>query len=634
MNYFFVQIVTRFMNNVTSFKNMKKILSLFAAFILLTMSVFSQKLSKSILTDTINLDEAVVTGTTVKVNRRNIPMAVSVVSSKQISESSESAILPILNGRVPGLFVTERGIMGFGVASNAAGQISIRGIGGSPTTGVLMLINGHQQFMGLFGHPLADSYVSSDVEKVEVIRGPASILYGSNAMGGVINIITKKQPNEGFSGNTHLMYGSYNTQKFMISAGYKKNKFSIFGSVNHDKTDGHRKNSDFNITNGYIKLSYDLNNNIQANSDFSLAHFKATDPGPDTINAVKGNNLDINRGYWAFTINNNYEKYSGTAKLFYNFGEHNISDGFHSKDANYGLNIFETVNLIKGSTITLGADYLNYGGIAENELAMGGQGMIFKDTTVYDAGIYGFVQQALFDKLTVNAGLRLQDHQVYGTKWIPSTGLSYRIIENTTFKASISKGFRSPSIQELYIWNHNVNLNPETIMSYETGLLQSFFNQKLKLELTGYIVKGDNMIITVPMQGLQNAGSVNNKGIEFSANANPLNNLALNITYSYINMKSPVYATPKHHLFLSGDYRFSKWLLTASAEYVNQLDTDPSTKVSYQSYTLVNSKISYQVWKFAELFISAENILNQKYENNRYYSMPGVTVFGGIKMKL
>ncbi len=613
---------------------MGKNLSSIVAAIIISIPAFSQENIHSILKDTINLDEVVVTGTTIKVNKRNVPMAVSVINNHQIQESNETSLLPVLNGRVPGLFVTERGVLGFGVAGNSAGQISIRGIGGSPTTGVLMLIDGHPQFMGIFGHPLPDSYVASDVERVEVIRGPASILYGSNAMGGVINIITKKQTEEGFTGNTNIMYGSYNTQKYMASAGYKKNKLSLFASVNHDQTDGHRPNSEFNITNGYLKLYCQLNSNISVNSDFSLAHFKASDPGPDTVNAIPGSKIDITRGYWSFTVDNNYEKFSGSAKLFYNFGEHNISDGFHSTDANYGINIFEAFNLFKGNSITLGADYLDYGGRAENELAMGGLGMIFKDTTLYDAGIYGFVQQTLFGKLTLNAGLRLQDHQVYGTTWIPACGLAYRITGETTLKASISKGFRSPTIQELYIWNHNANLSPETIMSYETGLLQSLFNQKLKLELTGYIVKGDNMIIAVPMVGLQNAGEVFNKGIEFAANADPVNNLALNFTYSYINMKSPVYATPKHHLFLSCDYRLNKWLYTASAEYVNHLDTDPSTKVSYQTYTLVNSKISYQAWKFAGLFISAGNILNQKYENNRYYPMPGVTVFGGIKMKL
>ena len=138
------------------------------------------------LSDTIQIKEVVVTGTPVKVTRDNVPMSVSVVNKTQIEESDESALLPVLNGRVPGLFVTERGITGFGVATGSAGQISIRGIGGNPTTGVLMLIDGHPQFMGIMGHPLPDSYVASDVERVEVIRGPASILYGTNAMGGAV----------------------------------------------------------------------------------------------------------------------------------------------------------------------------------------------------------------------------------------------------------------------------------------------------------------------------------------------------------------------------------------------------------------------------------------------------------------
>jgi outer membrane cobalamin receptor len=614
---------------------MRKIFTAIITVIVLNLHAFAQEAIRSILQDTINLDEVVITGTTVKVNKRNIPMAVSVVNNLQITESNESSLLPVLNGRVPGLFVTERGVMGFGVATNAAGQISIRGIGGSPTTGVLMLIDGHPQFMGIFGHPLPDSYIASDVDRVEVIRGPASILYGSNAMGGVINIITKKQTREGFSGNAHLMYGSYNTQKYMASGGYRKNKFSLFASINHDQTDGHRPSSDFSITNGYLKFSYEINNNLLVNTDFSLARFKTTDPGPDTLNAVPGSSLDITRGYWALTIDNNFEKYSGTAKLFYNFGEHKISDGFHSTDANYGLNIYETIKLFKGNSLTVGADYLTYGGRAENELAMNGQGILFKDTTLYDAGVYGFIQQTLFDKLTLNAGLRLQKHEIYGTEWIPAGGFAWRFGPHFTWKSSIAKGFRSPTIRELYIWNHNVNLNPETVINYETGLYQSFPGQKLKIELTGFIVNGDNMIVTVPMVGLENAGEINNRGVEFGASANPLDNLDLNLTYSFIHMKSPVYATPKHNLFASCDYRWKKLRLMISVQHVNHLDTDPLvSSESFENYTLLNSKISYQALKFAELFISAENILDQVYENNIYYKMPGITLFGGIKLKM
>ncbi|HUX94837.1 MAG TPA: TonB-dependent receptor [Bacteroidales bacterium] len=613
---------------------MKKTIAVILALSLVSFSLFSQEEIHSILKDTVNLDEVVITGTTTKVNMANIPMAVSVVNNLQIASSSESNVLPILNGRVPGMFVTERGIMGFGVAANAAGQISIRGIGGSPTTRVLMLIDGHPQYMGLFGHPLADSYVASDVERVEVIRGPASILYGSNAMGGVINIITKKQTHEGLNANGHFMYGSYNTQKYMASGGLKKNKISLFASINHDQTDGQRPNSDFSITNGYVKFGWNISDNFTANADVSLAGFKATDPGTDTLDAVKGNTLDIMRGYWSLSVDNNYTSYSGSAKFFYNFGEHNISDGFHSTDANFGINIYEAIKLFAGNTLTAGVDYLKYGGFAENELVMNGQGIIFTDTSLYDAGLYGFMQQRLMERLTINAGIRYQKHEVYGGEWIPSGGFAFNVAENTTWKASVSKGFRSPTIQELFMWTHNPNLSPERIINSETGIIQSFFNKQIRLELTGFIVKGDNLIINIPMQGLQNAGEVSNKGIEFSANSNMIKDMDLNLTYAYIGMKSPVYATPKHHLYLSGNYRIRKFLFNTSLEYINGLDNDPSDKISEETYILVNAKVTYRALKYADLFLSIENILNTEYETLKYYPMPGITFFGGIKLKI
>ena len=100
-------------------------------------------------------------------------------------------------------------------------------------------------------------------------------------------------------------------------------------------------------------------------------------------------------------------------------------------------------------------------------------------------------------------------------------------------------------------------------------------------------------------------------------------------------MKYPVYATPRNNLFVSADYSFSKFRFMLSSQFIDHLDSDPSTTVeSFETYTLLNSKISYQVVKWGELFISAENLLNQKYETNRYYTMPGVTLFGGFKIRL
>jgi len=110
--------------------------------------------------------------------------------------------------------------------------------------------------MGLFGHPLADSYVASDIERVEVIRGPGALLYGTNAMGGVINLITRKNRQEGWQGNARVAIGSHTTRKISAAAGYGAGAFSMYASINHDATEGHRPNAPFKLTNGYLKLGY------------------------------------------------------------------------------------------------------------------------------------------------------------------------------------------------------------------------------------------------------------------------------------------------------------------------------------------------------------------------------------------
>jgi len=130
----------------------------------------------------VNLQGVVVTANKIQVNRNSVPLSISVVNREEIEASSESALLPVLSQYVPGLFVTEKGITGFGVNNGSAGTVNIRGVGQGNK--VLMMFDGQPQWAGIFGHSLPDTYVASDVEKVEVIRGPGSLLYGSNAMGG------------------------------------------------------------------------------------------------------------------------------------------------------------------------------------------------------------------------------------------------------------------------------------------------------------------------------------------------------------------------------------------------------------------------------------------------------------------
>ncbi len=591
------------------------------------------------LDDTLKVKEVIVTGSKVEVARKNVPLTISVISEKELQTSNESALLPVISQKVPGLFVSERSVTGFGVAEGAAGKISVRGVSGTPNTRVLILIDGHPQYQGIFGHPLPDAYVTSDAEKVEVIRGPGSILYGSNAMGGVINIITKKQRKDGFSGNARASYGSYNTQKYMGSLGYKKDKFTIYASVNHDHTDGHRDSSAFTITNGYVKAGYKISDHIKAMADFSLADFVSDNPGPvfneDDYNTF---NVDIIRAKTSLSLENQYDKVSGALKFFHNFGEHKLSDGWHSNDNNSGLMFYQALKLIRGNTFTLGLDYKTFGGEAKNTLSEDDYGTFNENETAF----YAIMQQILMNKLVVNGGVRLENSSAFGTEWVPQAGLAYHPANNTTLKLAASKGFRSPTIKDLYLFPpKNPDLQPERMWNYEISLLQHLIDKRLNIELTGFIAKGEDMIQLVPLETpppfmrFQNTGTFSNKGIEFATRFKASKNLGLTANYSYLHLDEPVLTAPKHQVYAGIDYNYKIFGFNLDFQHINELYTQlpaQDTPAVTESYSLLNARITAQVLDFMNIFVAGKNLLDQKYEINYGYPMPGITFFGGVNV--
>lgn len=609
---------------------MKQKINLVVILVLITNLSFSQ----TSVNDSINLNEVVVTGSKIGISRKLVPLSVSQITQKDIENSGQMNILPALNTYVPGIFVTERNILGFGVSSTGAGSITMRGISSSPNTDVLVLIDGHPQYQGIFGHPLADAYVASDVEKVEIIRGPASLLYGSNAIAGVINIITKKQKQDGLKVNLGASYGSYNTQKYYGTIGYKKDKLSAFASVNHDQTDGIRDSTSFKITNGYAKVGYELSKHFDLTADFSIAKFNANDNGPNYKPAFL--NIDITRGKTSLSVVNKFEKSEGGFKIYHNFGEHTLSDGFHSTDRNSGAMLYQTFKLATATNVTVGSDFKQYGGIAN-------QGANRNSLlTVNELAVYAYAQQTLFERLTVSAGLRLENNSKFGNELIPIGGLTYNLSNETTFKASVSKGFRSPTIMELYLYAPNPNLQPERMINYEVSWLQSLLNNHLNIELTAFRVKGDNLIQVVvpPFPAMrQNVGSFDNQGIEFSVKYMVNGNLYFNANYSYLDLDKMVIAAPRQQLNVSANYHYNIWNLNVSTQYIEKLYTFISPNPTIQpviqpDYFLLNARLSVRPLKLLEVFIAGNNLTNSQYQINYGYPMPGINFNGGINIKL
>ncbi|SFL55240.1 iron complex outermembrane recepter protein [Porphyromonadaceae bacterium KH3CP3RA] len=599
------------------------------------------------LNDTVRLDEIIVTGTMPKVNLRNLPMSISVISGNQIEERIQPNILPLLTEEVPGLFITQRGVMGYGVANGAAGGMSMRGIGGAPTTGVLVLIDGHPQYMGLMGHPLADSYQSMMTERVEVVRGPASVLYGSNAMGGVINIITKKQQRDGSHSMAQVMYGSYNTLNAKASTGWKKDKLHLTGNIGYNRSDGHRENMDFEQWNGYAKVGYDISRHWKSFADLNISNTESSNPGT-IASPIIDNDADITRGMTSLAVENEYANTSGAIKLFYNFGTHRINDGyaegeqprpfrFNSSDRMAGVSLYQSYSFFTGNKTTAGFDYQHFGGEAKNKFPDESDNVQLADTSLYNmAGYLNLQQTILNNKLTLNAGIRLDHHQINGSEWIPQLGASFTPSATTVLKAIVSKGFRNPTIREMYMFPpQNPDLKAERLMNYEVSLLQMLMDNRLSLGVNLFYIKGDNMI-QQPQPNIGqwvNIGEVENKGFELSASYQAMPNLRFSANYSYLDMTYKILTAPEHKLYVSGSYTKGPWGISTGVQYIGNIYTSPSD-TRQETFVLWNVRANYQFLDWLNLFIKGENLLDQKYEINAGYPMPGATIFGGIRVKI
>lgn len=595
----------------------------------------------------INLQGVVISANKIQVNRNSVPLTISVINRDQIEASSESALLPVLSEHVPGLFVTEKGVTGFGVSSGSAGTVNIRGVGQGNK--VLMLFDGQPQWAGVFGHSLPDTYVASDIERVEVIRGPGSLLYGSNAMGGVVNIITRQHKQDGRRTQARVMYGSYNTQKYMVNNGYNIGNFSSFISLNHDRSDGHRPDSKFDITNGFANLGYRLDNHYKVTGSLSLAKYNTEDPGQIT-SPLLDHVMHILRGTTSFALENHHEKSSGALRVFYNWGHHKINDGhgidqdpreflFYSDDHNTGIQLYQSFRLIEGNTFTAGVDYKNWGGHAWNDSIKGTVGEIV-DKSVNEVAGYAVMQQDLFNILSLNAGVRYEHSSVYGSEWVPQAGFAIRPFEGNTIKGSFSKGYRSPTLRELYISylpfsKANPDLKPESMLSYELSIGQYLLDNRLHAELTAFYIDGKDMITPVDRQ-LSNVDHFYNKGIEFEAGYQILNNLNVDMNYSYLHMNKAVIAAPAHKLFASATYSPGRFTFNLSMQSIFDLYTyvgrEPGTNKK-EDYTVMNARASYRFGSQAKglkLFVKGENLTATRYSINEGYPMPKATFMGGI----
>ncbi|MBO7046951.1 MAG: TonB-dependent receptor [Prevotella sp.] len=601
------------------------------------------------LTDSLTLQEVVVTGTRSATDVRHLPMTVTVVGRDLLTAEHQTSVLPTVMREVPGLFVTSRAMMGYGVSTGAAGGINLRGITGGAGQ-LLVLIDGHPQYQGIYGHPISDSYQTLMAERVEVLRGPASVLYGSNAMGGVLNIVTRQAKQDGVNTNIQLGAGSYGTIQAEASNQVRSGKFSSTVSAQYGRTDNHRPRMGFEQYGGYLKLGYDLNDHWNAYVDANVTHFNASYPGATDKPMFEADQW-ITRGVVSAALENHYGNTSGALSVYSNFGRHKIDDGttdptaptqryFRSKDALTGVSVYQSIQLFEGNRVTAGVDYMHIYGNAYYTSKATGE---ILDTPNKQSGksyrneIAGYVdfRQDLRDWLTIDAGIRLDHHSITGTEWVPQGGIVVRPIETGEIKAMASKGFRNPTMREMYLYPpSNTDLEPERLWNYELSWKHRL-NDGTVYGLNVFYLKGDNMIQTMQVDGKPrnvNTGEIENWGIEGELKFPIGRYFDLRANGSYLHMKNRIVGAPEGMAYVGVDYHQGKWFANLGLQDFANLYTAVGATETKENAWLLNASVTYAATRNISLWARGENLLAQKYEINLGYPMPRATFMGGVSV--
>ena len=598
------------------------------------------------------IGEVVVTGARNETDVRHLSQTVSVVNRSEIDQALQPSLLPVLTEQIPGLFVTSRGVMGYGVSGGAAGSISLRGLSGG-TARLMVMIDGHPQYAGIFGHPIADAYQSFLAERVEVLRGPASVLYGSNAMGGVVNIVTRKMQEDGVKTNLRAGYGSYNTLETELTNRIRKGRFSSIVSGSYNRTDGHRADMGFEQYGGYAKLGYEMTDNWNLRGDVNVTHFNASYPGPVDAPLLDGDQR-ITRGMTSFAVENCYEKTSGAVSFFYNWGNHWINDGytpsagdgpqddrFNSRDNMMGVSLYQSTQFFKGNRITLGFDWFRYGGHAWSEYVSGENiGTTSELVDKHEDELAGYIdfRQDISSWLTFNAGLRADHHSRVGLEWVPQAGLAFHLPHAIELKASASKGFRYPILREMYMFPpQNPDLQPESMWNYELAFSQRLMEGRLTYGVNLFYIDGKNLIQTLPNpngSGMlnQNSGEIENTGVEIQAAYRINRQWSVDGNYSFLHMENPVIAAPEHKLYAGANFSHRRWNVSTGIQYVEGLYTSVGENENKENFVLWNLRASFRACKWLDIWARGENLLAQKYEINAGYPMPGATVMAGFNL--
>lgn len=587
------------------------------------------------------LKPVVVTATRIETPQEEITTSITVITAEQIRQQQAETVLEVLRS-VPGLDVVQTG---------SRGNVTSVFVRGSNSNHVLVLIDGIEANSTTTGGFDFAHLTTENVERIEILRGAGGTLYGSQAIGGVVHILTKAgkgKPQvtfsaEGGNGRTHR-------QSLALRGGTERLGYSLSAS-RLESAGFHRFNDDYQnlATSGRLDLKVTDSALLKG-----IFHFRKTDLGvfnsnnfiplPDP-NARLGQTDYLAKLEWAQGLLQNWDyRLSGSLfKEHLKFSDDPEPGSFDGRTRNrFRPRIlsgeFQTnYHLQEWSTTTFGMEYKKRQATTDS---------VRKDQR--NLGYYLQEQIRFLDgRLTLIPGVRLDDHQAFGTEWTPSFSTAYLFKETgTKIKAGYAEGFKAPSLNELFFPPFltgcpsfgNPDLGPETSWELNAGVEQSLFSNRVKLGGTYFHREVKDLIEARPTPApppcplptvfrAQNVGQARLDGVEWGINIKILSNLSLGANYTYLDwdtQNGKLARRPRHRGSVNLNYVYEGLGINLDANMVGKRADFRAAPpfgtlmlpghVKFDLATSYALPLEFPLVKGLTLFGKIENLFNKKYQ--------------------
>ena len=573
-----------------------------------------------------DLGQVVVSATKTEHTLGDVPVAVEVITKEEIKAKNIKTVQDALK-HLTGVKINKScGTWG------DKGKVQLQGLDEKHT---LILVDG-QRILGGHASAVDLQQISIEmVERIEVVKGPASALYGSDAIGGVVNIITKSAP-EKPSIFASTSFGSRGTQIYEVSGGFKKDKFGSFLSYTYRKSEGVSKKTDQyweNILQGSLQYEFMPESKLTLKPYYSEHKMKEDgrkqekiglnsiwEWAPDELSKLNLRGSWFNYKHWTVDKGSNWHTDSYETEISYSrliMDTHTVIGGYHYRKED-----------------------------------IDDAGKAYKaDQTLHSF----FVQDEIdFEPFTLVLGTRIDEHDKWGTEVNPKVSLLYKATEDFKLRGSVGTAFRAPTLAKLYAdgWrmgpylvHANSDLKPEESIGYQLEA-EYKFSEKLLTKLSFFRNEVENLIShRIVKAGYpydmywENIDEAVTQGIELNLAGEIIENLTASLGYTFLDTedkstKKELTERPKHKLTLGFDWMIPQIALNVnlSGEYIGRRYEDAANNDRLGGYTTCNIALTKDIGEHAEVFARVDNIFGKKNISDEY-DIDGTKFLGGMKVK-